>query len=206
MKIIAFISQKGGVGKSTFARALAVEATRAELKVLLADCDPGQQTSYKWSLRREREPKVEVQVFNSFAEVKTQAQQNNYDLIIIDGPAMISAMTYEIAKEADYIIQPVKPYLDDLEPAVIDYNSLVNEGIDKQKLLFVINQVINLHSEQDARDYLRQTTYQTLKNSLTDKVSYAYAHNVGLAITEVTHPSLQKKTEEFMEELINHII
>jgi chromosome partitioning protein len=47
MKIIAFISQKGGVGKSTLARALAVEATREGLKTLLADLDPGQQTSYK---------------------------------------------------------------------------------------------------------------------------------------------------------------
>ena len=47
MKIIAFISQKGGVGKSTLARALAVEATREDLKTLLADLDPGQQTSYK---------------------------------------------------------------------------------------------------------------------------------------------------------------
>jgi chromosome partitioning protein len=47
MKIIAFISQKGGVGKSTLARALAVIATQNQLKTLLADCDSGQQTSYR---------------------------------------------------------------------------------------------------------------------------------------------------------------
>jgi chromosome partitioning protein len=44
--IIAFISQKGGVGKSTLARALAYEASKQKLKVLLADCDPQQATSY----------------------------------------------------------------------------------------------------------------------------------------------------------------
>src|SRR4051794_1248288 len=130
-------------------------------------------------------------VFNSFVEVQQEIKKNKYDLVIIDGPAIISAMTYEIAKEADYIIQPVKPYLDDLEPAVIDYNSLVNEGILKQKLLFVINQVININSEKDARDYLSKSPYKVLKNSLPDKVSYAYAHNAGLAITEINHPSLQ---------------
>src|SRR3954447_2443828 len=96
-------------------------------------------------------------VFNSFTEVKKQTGKDKYDLVIIDGPAMISAMTAEIAKEADYIIQPVKPYLDDLEPAVIDYNSLVNEGIDKKKLLIVLNQVININSEKGARLYLSKT-------------------------------------------------
>jgi chromosome partitioning protein len=47
MLILAFISQKGGVGKSTLAQALAVETTRQKIKTLLADCDPQQSTSYK---------------------------------------------------------------------------------------------------------------------------------------------------------------
>ena len=47
MTIIAFISQKGGVGKSTLARAVATEATKKKFKVLLADCDPQQATSYE---------------------------------------------------------------------------------------------------------------------------------------------------------------
>jgi len=46
MTIIAFISQKGGVGKSTLARAVAVEASKQKFNVLLADCDPQQATSY----------------------------------------------------------------------------------------------------------------------------------------------------------------
>jgi len=45
MTIIAFISQKGGVGKSTLAQALAVEAKKKKLSVLLADCDSQQATS-----------------------------------------------------------------------------------------------------------------------------------------------------------------
>ena len=47
MTIIAFIAQKGGVGKSTLAQALAFEAQRQKLKLLLADCDPQQATSHE---------------------------------------------------------------------------------------------------------------------------------------------------------------
>ena len=47
MTIIAFISQKGGVGKSTLSRAVATEAQKQKIKVFLADCDPQQQTSYE---------------------------------------------------------------------------------------------------------------------------------------------------------------
>ena len=47
MTIIAFVSQKGGVGKSTLARAVVIEACKQKIKTLLADCDSQQTTSYE---------------------------------------------------------------------------------------------------------------------------------------------------------------
>jgi len=47
MTIIAFISQKGAVGKSTLSQALATEARKKKLKTLLADCDHQQASSYQ---------------------------------------------------------------------------------------------------------------------------------------------------------------
>jgi chromosome partitioning protein len=44
-KIIACLSQKGGGGKSTLARCLAVELTKQKHKVLLVDLDVQQKTS-----------------------------------------------------------------------------------------------------------------------------------------------------------------
>ena len=49
--VIAFISQKGGVGKSTLARALAAVCAQAGLEVVLADLDPRQQTLISGSHR-----------------------------------------------------------------------------------------------------------------------------------------------------------
>ena len=45
MKIIAILSQKGGGGKSTLARALAVELTKQKQNTLLVDLDIQQKTS-----------------------------------------------------------------------------------------------------------------------------------------------------------------
>src|SRR6476620_2530974 len=50
--IIAFVSQKGGVGKSTLARALAREAANSGLAVKIADLDTQQGTSVDWHRQR----------------------------------------------------------------------------------------------------------------------------------------------------------
>jgi len=47
MKLIAILSQKGGGGKSTLARALAVELTKQKKKALLVDLDIQQKTSWE---------------------------------------------------------------------------------------------------------------------------------------------------------------
>ncbi|MFC7693884.1 ParA family protein [Paeniroseomonas aquatica] len=48
MTIIACVSQKGGVSKSTLARALAVELARSGLSVHLADLDIDQGSQVDW--------------------------------------------------------------------------------------------------------------------------------------------------------------
>lgn len=53
MKIASFVGQKGGVGKSTLARVLAVAAARQGNKVLLSDFDlvkwtPDLRQQFKW--------------------------------------------------------------------------------------------------------------------------------------------------------------
>jgi hypothetical protein len=44
--------QKGGTGKSTLARAFAVEAAKRDSRVLIADLDEAQRTSWDWGRRR----------------------------------------------------------------------------------------------------------------------------------------------------------
>ena len=54
MKIASFVGQKGGVGKSTLARVLAVKAAHEGHRVLLGDFDLEQLSCIEWSATRLR--------------------------------------------------------------------------------------------------------------------------------------------------------
>ena len=68
--IVAFVSQKGGVGKSTLSRALAREVAIGGLRVKIADLDTQQGTSVDWHrlrLSQGIEPTVSVEAFSTAA-------------------------------------------------------------------------------------------------------------------------------------------
>ncbi|WP_140414231.1 ParA family protein, partial [Bathymodiolus platifrons methanotrophic gill symbiont] len=65
--IISLLNQKGGVGKSSLARALAVEFARNKWAVHVADLDGKQQTSFLWGERRKEsgaEPSIDVSLYS----------------------------------------------------------------------------------------------------------------------------------------------
>lgn len=99
--VVAFVSQKGGVGKSTLARALAREAAAGELRVKIADLDTQQGTSVDWHRARlgiSIEPIVSVEAFKTASQALAAA--DGFDLLIIDGPARTSKATLEIARSS----------------------------------------------------------------------------------------------------------
>lgn len=200
MTIIAFISQKGGVGKSTLARAVAIETKKQKIKVLLADCDPQQSTSYEWSKINQ---KVNCQVFNSVKEVWPLASK--YDLIIIDAPARASKGTLEIAQKANLIIQPVGASNDDLMPAVKEFNALVKAGIKKKKLLFVLSRLSTLKEAEAIKEYLKDTDYSFTANYLLEKTSYKQVQNEGKSVGEVNYKTLRNQARELVNEILNHL-
>jgi len=201
MTIIAFISQKGGVGKSTLSQALAIEASKQKIKTLLADYDPQQKTSAEWLERRQQKSKfLTAQVFTTWREISNNT--NPYDLTIIDGPARTSAGTLEIAKYSQLVIQPTGPSLADLKPAVNEFHSLVQAGINKEKLVFVLNHLATKSEEEAAREYLTLAGYSVLTISLLEKASYRLIQNEGKSLSEVSYKRLAKQAQQLVQEII----
>src|SRR4051812_33961250 len=140
--IIAFVSQKGGVGKSTLARALAREGAKSGLRVKLADLDTQQGTAVDWHRTRLAagiEPVISAEAYATAAQALAVAPQ--YDLLVLDGPARTSAATLEIARNSSVVVQPTGAAADDLRPAVREFHALAKAGIPKVKLVFALNRI-----------------------------------------------------------------
>lgn len=202
--IVAFVSQKGGVGKSTKARALAREATLGGIKTKVADLDTEQATSADWHRRRLAaglSPAASIEVFSTASQALSAAE--GYELLIIDGPARASKGTTDIAKVADLIVQPTGASLDDLIPAVKVFHGLVKEGIPKSKLVFALSRIGTGAEEAEARNYLNEAGYEVLDGCLIERPAYRQAQNAGLAVTETRYKGLNARADELIQSLIN---
>lgn len=204
--IIAFVSQKGGVGKSTLSRALAREAAAGGLTVKIADLDTQQGTSADWNrirLNARIEPALAVEAFATATQALRVA--DHYNLLIIDGPARTSSGTLEIAKIADLVVQPTGASVDDLRPAVRKFHALVQAGIPTAKLVFALNRIGTLVEESEARAYLAQAGYAVLDGCLLERPAYRKAQNVGHSITETSYRNLNVKANALIQALIDGI-
>lgn len=204
--IIAFVSQKGGVGKSTLARALAREAVVGGLKTKIADLDTQQGTSVDWHRDRLNagiEPVVSAEAYATASQALNAA--NGHDLLIIDAPARTSKGTLDIARVAHLIIQPTGASRDDLRPAVREFHALVKAGVAPDKLAFALNHIGTPAEEEEARAYIAQAGYVALDGCLPERPAYRKAQNRGHTITETSYAGLNAKADALIQALIDRL-
>jgi chromosome partitioning protein len=204
--IVAFVSQKGGVGKSTLSRALTREAAHNGLKAKLADLDTQQGTSIDWNRTRLNagiEPEISAEAFSTAAQALKIA--DHYDVLVIDAPARTSKGTLQIAQVADLVVQPTGAALDDLRPAVREFHALVKAGIPKERLVFALNHIGTANEEVEARDYLTQAGYLVLEGSLMERPAYRIAQNAGRSVTETSYGNLNAKADALIQTLIDRM-
>ena len=116
--IISFLSQKGGVTKSTLARATATAFVNGGWTCHIADLDWQQQTSMKWSTRRpETKALVEVSVHKRIEPaLKNEAL---YDVLLVDGRAASDRDAIIVAAKSNLVVLPTSTTVDDLELQLI---------------------------------------------------------------------------------------
>jgi chromosome partitioning protein len=138
-RLVSFVGQKGGVGKSSLARLLSVGAARKGQKVLLADFDLEQLTCLEWNalrLRHNLEPEIDVRSFKSLKKLrKTEA---DYDLIVADTRGLADELTKEVAEESSVVFLPTGTSGDDLRPTLALARRLAKHGAEG-KLVFVLS-------------------------------------------------------------------
>jgi chromosome partitioning protein len=185
--IIAFVSQKGGTGKSTLARALAAVVAHAGLKVRIADLDPAQRTVIEWEKLRgqfREDPPITVEGYETATEALDSAEDD--ELLIIDAPAHANRGTLELASAATLIVQPSGASIDDLRPAVLLFHELVQAGIPKNRLVIALCRILSEGEEERARAYIEAAGYDVLPGCVPERTAYREAQNRGRAFTEST--------------------
>jgi chromosome partitioning protein len=204
--IVAFVSQKGGTGKSTLARALAAVVAHARLKVKIADLDPEQQTVLHWEKLRDEhqaEPSISVEGFDTASEAIASAEGD--ELLIIDAPAHATRGTLEIAQSATLVVQPTGASIDDLRPAVLLFHELVAAGIPKERLVMALCRILSPAEEDMARSYILAAGYDVLAGCIPERTAYREAHNRGQAVTEA-RKALNDRVDELMEGLYTRVV
>ena len=136
-KIISFVGQKGGTGKSTIAVHFAMEALLSQegCQVAIIDMDP-QGSVLEWSrMRKDANPVVVSATATTLAQTLHQAQEDGFDYVVVDTPGRQDTTLVElVAAKSDLILLPLRPSLFDVR-AVAGTVTLLNAKSCKMRFL-----------------------------------------------------------------------
>ncbi|MGO9774576.1 MAG: ParA family partition ATPase [Roseiarcus sp.] len=114
MNVIAFMSQKGGSGKTTLAVHTAVAACEAGQKCVVIDTDP-QESATTWaSARTQPEPMVATAHSGQLENVLKAARSDGMTLAIIDCAPHAAPAASQIVRRTDLVLIPCRPSAFDL--------------------------------------------------------------------------------------------
>lgn len=180
MKTLVLLAQKGGCGKSTLARALAVAALLEERRTVIVDADP-QETVVKWARRRSDPAPTVVGVGDSsLADVLDTVTAAKPDLVIVDTPPHLRAVVSVAAERADAIVLPCKPTPEDLE--ALAGSVAVSQG---RRSAVVFNDVPPTGGALTmARAGIVALGVPICPTAVTSRVGYSYASAEGVTVLE----------------------
>lgn len=137
MRVIGFVSQKGGSGKTTLSGHIAVQAERMGAgPVAIIDTDPQGSLAAWWNARQGNTPAFVNTSLADLREHLGQLREAGFKLVIIDSPPAITPAIYEVVSVCDQIVVPTRPSPHDLR-AVAATVELVQQC--RKPLVFVVN-------------------------------------------------------------------
>ena len=137
MRTIAFVSQKGGSGKSTIASSLAVAACEMKEEVCVIDMDPQGSLAQWGKTRAARDIDVVASGAARLPALLASLERKGVTLAILDTPGAEGAASSAAMRAADLNIVPSRPSLFDLRASARTCAAL--EAIEAE-FVFVLNQ------------------------------------------------------------------
>ena len=106
--IIAFLNQKGGVGKTTLSINMAADLANRGHKVLLIDADK-QGSSSTWASLREDAPFQVVSLARENMARDALKLAADFEFTVIDGPPHAEEIARSCIIAADFVALPIEP-------------------------------------------------------------------------------------------------
>jgi chromosome partitioning protein len=186
MRSVAFLSQKGGSGKTTLAVHVAVAASEAKEKVLLIDTDP-QASAADWGAARKRArineyPAIEKASASTLTSTLNRARQQNTTLAIIDMAPHATAGVDVIAAAADLLLIPCRASAFDLRAITASVNVV---KAARKPAAFILNACDSRIPEvAEAKNVLARHGLKVVPIDIGQRVSFARAVASGQSVTE----------------------
>jgi chromosome partitioning protein len=189
MHTIAFLSQKGGAGKTTLVASLAVAAAAAGERVIALDLDP-QASLVRWGERRAaaKAPNtVMVEPFESERLSRLRAILDGlagagFTLAVFDTAGADGAAVRLIAQAADLCLLPARPTLLDVEATAATFRSVC---LAKRKAAFVLNQCLPTYRSSRTSEAAKGLTrLGVLAPMLSARIDFQDSIAAGLGVTE----------------------
>jgi chromosome partitioning protein len=182
MRTIAFLSQKGGSGKTTLAVHTAVAAQEAKERVVVIDSDP-QRSATTWSEARKGAAPVVVTVSAlDLEKVLAAARHDRMTLAIVDTAPHTAPDAARVARLADLVVIPVRPSAFDI--AAVGATVTMLTAVSARGC-FVISAAPPRSPEiVDTRRILEDYGLPVYGGEITDRRAFARAVASGRAVTE----------------------
>lgn len=182
MNVIAFLSQKGGSGKTTLSVHTAVAAEATGERVCVIDADP-QESATAWaSARQANTPIVATAQAGELQAALGAAKNEGMTLAVIDGPPHAAPAASQIAKRAKLVLIPVRPSAFDLAavPAAVE---IVRAA--KIRGAFILSACPFRAPEiAETRSALEAHGLPIAPVEITDRRAFSRAITTGSAVTE----------------------
>jgi chromosome partitioning protein len=208
MKIASFVGQKGGVGKSTLARVLAVKAAHEGRRVLLGDFDLEQLSCIDWSATRLRngiEPDIEARAFKSLKKLRKTVE--NFDLVVVDTRGLADELTSDVSQESDVVFLPTGTSMDDLRPTLALARRLAKSSKVGSKVVLVLSKVGRSERLlENARIVIDEAGFDVLSNVWPERDGFQADLDMGRAGSESHNPHLRESAQRIEAELFKLVM
>jgi chromosome partitioning protein len=206
-RLISFVSQKGGVGKSTLARLFAVAAARRGHKTLLADFDLEQLTCVEWNATRMRnsvEPEIDARPFKSLK--KLHKSEEEIDVIVADTRGLADEMTRELAEDSHVVFLPTGTSSDDLRPTLALARKLARQGAEG-RIVIVLSKVGRSEKQiSKAIAAIEESGFELLAEHWPLRDGFQTELDAGRAGREAHNPYLREIAEKMENALMKRAI